>query len=61
MRALSDLISAVKARQSEIAVSLARGTAGDFASYQRLVGEYTGLETTLNIIDNLLKEEDEYE
>lgn len=61
MRALSDLIGAVKARQAEIAVSLARGTAGDFSAYQRLVGEYTGLETTLNIIDNLLRDEDEHE
>ncbi|NBW12831.1 MAG: hypothetical protein EBR82_32890 [Caulobacteraceae bacterium] len=61
MKSLSDLISAVKARQAEIAVSLARGTAGDFAAYQRLVGEYTGLETTLTIIDNLLREDDDYE
>ncbi|NDD53650.1 hypothetical protein EBZ39_07190 [bacterium] len=61
MKSLSDLISAVKARQNEIAVSLARGTAGDFAAYQRLVGEHAGLQATLNIIDNLLREEDEYE
>lgn len=57
---ISDIIHAVKARQSEIANSLAQGHATTWESYQRLTGEHRGLETTLEIINNLLeKEEDE--
>jgi hypothetical protein len=59
MRSVSDLISAVKARQSEIAFSLARGSAPDVNAYHRLVGEYAGLEHTLEIINNLLREQDD--
>ncbi len=57
---ISDIIHAVKARQSEIANSLATGHASNWETYQRLVGEHAGLERTLDIINNLLeKEEDE--
>ena len=57
---VSDIIHAVKARQSEIADSLARGHASTWEAYQRLVGEMQGLERTLEIINNLLeREEDE--
>lgn len=57
---ISDIIHAVKARQSEIANSLAAGHATTWEAYQRLVGEWQGLERTLDIINNLLeKEEDE--
>jgi hypothetical protein len=57
----SDIIHAVKARQSEIAIALAQGSATTWEAYQRLVGEYDGLERTLEIINNLLeKEEDDY-
>ena len=58
MRYVSDFISAVKARQAEIAISLARGSASNFESYQRLVGEHAGLELSLEILNNLLKEDD---
>jgi hypothetical protein len=58
MRYESDFISAVKARQMEIAFSLAAGHATTFESYHRLVGEYQGLERSLEILNNLLKEED---
>jgi hypothetical protein len=58
MRYESDFISAVKARQAEIAFSLAAGHASSFEAYQRLVGEYQGLERSLEILNNLLKEED---
>ena len=53
---LSDIISAVKARQAEIKESLAEGYVVNFETYQRLVGEYAGLQTALDIIDNILKE-----
>jgi hypothetical protein len=56
---LSDIISAVKARQAEIEKALARGNAANYDSYQRLVGEYAGLSATLDIIDNILKEKEE--
>ena len=61
MRSVSDIIDAVKARQVVIEKSLAQGTASNFDSYQRLVGEYAGLSTAIDIINNLLKEEEENE
>ena len=61
MRYESDFISAVKARQHEISQSLAAGNCVNFETYQRLVGQYQGLEYALDILNNLLKEEDEYE
>jgi len=61
MRYISDIIDAVKARQVAIEQSLAQGTAANYDSYQRLVGEYAGLSTAIDIINNLLKEEEEKE
>lgn len=61
MNLTSDLISAIKARQIEISVSLASGLAPTWESYQRLVGHYQGLQETLDILNNFLKEEDEDE
>jgi hypothetical protein len=57
----SDIIHAVKARQDEIARALAEGTATNWDTYNRLVGEVAGLQHTLDIINNLLeREEDDY-
>jgi hypothetical protein len=61
MRYESDFISAVKARQYEIAQSLAAGNCVNFESYQRLVGQYQGLEYALDVLNNILKEDDEHE
>jgi len=61
MRYESDFISAVKARQYEITESLAAGNCVNFESYQRLVGQYQGLEYALDILNNLLREDDEHE
>jgi hypothetical protein len=58
MRYVSDIIDAVKARQVEIEKALAQGNAANYDSYQRLVGEYAGLLTAVDIINNLLKEEE---
>lgn len=55
---ISDLISAVKARQDEIARSLAVGSASSWDTYQRLVGEVQGLQRALDIINNLLEKEE---
>jgi hypothetical protein len=59
MKLVSDFIGAVKARQAEIAQGLAHGNAADFNAYQRLVGENLGLEQSLEILNYLLKEEDD--
>jgi ABC-type transport system involved in cytochrome c biogenesis ATPase subunit len=56
---LSDLIGGIKARQSEIAVSLAAGNAVTWESYQRMVGHHAGLKEALDILENLMKEDDE--
>jgi hypothetical protein len=61
MRYTSDFIGAVKARQALIQQSMAQGNPVDWSAYQRLVGEYQGLEQALSILNNLLKEEDEDE
>ena len=58
MRYVSDFIGAVKARRAEIAESLAAGNCINFESYQRLVGQLQGLDESLDILNNLLKEED---
>ena len=60
MNTTSDLISAIKARQAEIAASLATGVA-NWESYQRLIGQYQGLKESLDILNSLLKDEDENE
>jgi hypothetical protein len=59
MRYVSDFIGAVKARRAEIAESLAAGNCVNFESYQRLVGQLQGLEESLAILNNLLKEEED--
>jgi hypothetical protein len=60
MRTTADLIGALKARQAEIAASLAAGVA-NWESYQRLVGTYQGHQEALDILNNLLKEDNEDE
>ena len=59
MKLVSDFVSAVKARQAEIAAGLAHGNASDFNAYQRLVGENLGLEASLEMLNHLLKEDED--
>ena len=59
MKLVSDFVGAVKARQAEIAKGLAHGNASDFNAYQRLVGENLGLESSLEILNHLLKEDED--
>lgn len=59
MRYISDIISAVKAEQARIAESLTAGNVVNFETYQRLVGQYQGLVKSLEIIENLLKEDED--
>lgn len=58
MKLISDFIGAVKARQAEIEKGLGHGNASDFNAYQRLVGENLGLEQSLEILNYLLKEDE---
>lgn len=61
MRYLEDYIGAIESRQAEIRLSLADGNAATWEAYQRVVGHYSGLKEALEILNNLLKEEDENE
>ena len=61
MGTVGDLIAGIKASQSELALSLAHGNASTWEAYQRMVGQYRGLEEALAILNNLLKEPDEDE
>lgn len=54
---LNALINSIKQRQEEISKALTNGNCVNFESYQRLVGQYQGLEESLEIINNLLEEE----
>ena len=61
MRLLENFIGAIKKRQAEIALSLTAGNAVNYESYQRLVGQHAGLEEASDLLNNLLKEENERE
>ena len=61
MGTLSDLIAGIKASQSQVALSLAQGNASTWEAYQRMVGQYQGLQEALDILNNILKDEDENE
>ena len=58
MKTLSDLIGGIKARQAEIALSLVAGNAANWESYIRLVGHNAGLQEALDILNNLIKEDE---
>lgn len=51
------LIHLIKIRQAEMHVSLAQGNAVTWEAYQRIVGEYQGLQAAMDMIDNMLDEE----
>jgi hypothetical protein len=61
MKTIGDLIGGVKSRQAEIAASLAAGNAANWETYHRMVGHYAGLQEALDILNNLMKEDDEHE
>lgn len=54
---IEQLIHRIKVRQAEIQVSLAHGMPMNWESYQRMVGEFQGLQSTMDMIDNMLEEE----
>lgn len=61
MRYIEDFIGAIKVRQAEIASSLVAGHATNYETYQRLVGLNAGLEEAMQILNNLLKEDEDRE
>ena len=58
MSTISDLIAAINLAQQEISDALTQGHVVNFETYQRLVGQHQGLQKSLDILNNLLKEED---
>ena len=57
---LSQIIRLVKDERSKIAETVTAGhNVNTFQDYQRLVGRAEGLQTVLDIIDELLTEDDE--
>jgi hypothetical protein len=61
MFTIRDLIGALDVRMAEIRLSLALGNAVNIESYQRMVGQYQGLQDSLDIINNMLKEDEKDE
>jgi hypothetical protein len=61
MNTIGDLIGGIKSRQAEIAASLAAGNAANWETYHRMVGHYAGLQEALDILNNLMREDDEHE
>jgi hypothetical protein len=55
---IDQLINRIKIRQSELQIALAQGTAATWDSYQRMVGEYQGLQNALDMVDQMLDDED---
>lgn len=55
---IEQLIHRVKIRQAELQVSLAQGNPVSWEMYQKMVGEYQGLQSALDMIDQMLSERD---
>jgi len=58
---IEQLIHVIKLRQAELAASLAFGNATTWEAYQRMVGEYQGLQYALNSFDRMAEEEERKE
>ena len=55
---IEQLIHRMKIRQEELQVALAQGTPMTWDAYQRMVGEYQGIQFVFDTIDNMLDEEE---
>ena len=51
------LLHRIKIKQAEISLALATGSPMTWEAYQRLVGEYQGLQDVLDMVDGMLEEE----
>ena len=54
---IEPLIHRIKLKQAEISLALSTGSATTWEAYQRLVGEYQGLQDVMNMVDSMLDEE----
>lgn len=54
---ISSFITLINQRKQEIAQAIVDGNAVNFETYQRLVGQYQGLNESLNILNSLLEEQ----
>ena len=61
MNLINDLIGRIKQSRQAIAEAMVNGNCTNFETYQRLVGQSIGLQEALQIIDTLLKEEENVE
>jgi hypothetical protein len=57
MNFISSFITLIEQRKSEVSQAIIDGHVVNFESYQRLVGQYQGLEESLTILNNLLEEQ----
>ena len=57
---ISEIISRTKDEQSKLAETLTAGSnVNSYEDYQRLVGRFEGFKAVLDIIDEILREDDE--
>ena len=61
MNLINDLIGRIKQSRQGIAEAMVNGNCTNFETYQRLVGQSIGLQEALQIIETLLKEEENVE
>jgi hypothetical protein len=55
---ISELIHLIKQRQAEIRLSLVDNPVGNYEAYNRLVGEYQGIQWVLDSLNAKLAEND---
>lgn len=55
---ITDIIHIIKQRQAEIRLSLVDNPVGNYDSYNRLVGEYQGLQWVMDSLNAKLAEND---
>lgn len=54
---IEPLIHRIVSKQAEIRLALATGACMTWEAYQRLVGQYQGLQDVLDMVDNMLEEQ----
>ena len=54
---LSSFIDLIEQRKKEVAQTIVDGHVVNFETYQRLVGQFQGLDESLIILNNLLEEQ----
>jgi 2-iminoacetate synthase ThiH len=58
---IEQLMHRIKIRQAEIRTALAEGQATTWESYQRLVGENYGLQSSIEFIEGILEDQENKE